>query len=202
MYLDLKSAQGSFINKSKCDGDKYYRLYVGDILRLGASTRQYIVGGPEEQRPPEYDSANMARYREHLAARSDKAKQRAEQQEARSFASWGMDEDAVDPNPNLTDQENEDDESDENGGGGVKKPKLPEYLRNDENYHRKYSDKFSVDLSGIEDAGVSEVCMYVCIAGYIVIMVSMYIQFINLSIHLSSSLYVYLLYIHIILPYY
>ena len=163
MYLDLKSAQGSFINKSKCDSDKYYRLYVGDILRLGASTRQYIVGGPEEQRPPEYDSANMARYREHLAAQSTKAKQRAEQQEARSFASWGMDEDAVDPNSNLTDQENNEDDSEESGGGGEKKPKLPEYLRKDENYHRKYADKFSVDLSGIDDAGVSEVCMTIYI---------------------------------------
>jgi hypothetical protein len=189
MYLDLKSAQGSFINKSKCDSDKYYRLYVGDILRLGASTRQYIVGGPEEQRPPEYDSANMARYREHLAAQSTKAKQRAEQQEARSFASWGMDEDAVDPNPNLTDQENNDDESEESGcgGGGGKKPKLPEYLRKDENYHRKYADKFSVDLSGIDDAGVSEVCMAIYI-GIGCCYLCLYSSAIYLPISMSNSL--------------
>ena len=176
MYLDLKSAQGSFINKSKCESDKYYRLYVGDILRLGASTRQYIVCGPEEQRPPEYDSANMARYREHLAARSQKAKQRAEQHEVRSFASWGMDEDAVDPHSNLTDQENEDEESEESGGRGGKKPKLPEYLRKDENYHRKYSEKFSVDLTEIESTGVSEVCIATWLRGYILYAIMTYLH--------------------------
>ena len=193
MYLDLKSAQGSFINKSKCENDKYYRLYVGDILRLGASTRQYIVCGPEEQRPPEYDSANMARYREHLAGRSQKAKQRAEQQEARSFASWGMEEDAVDPSPNLTDEE---DESEEGGGG--KKPKLPEYLRKDENYHRKYAEKFSVDLTEIESTGVSEVFMYMRGHGYVVMWVHLHIYCMALFslpykhayIHFTSSSYV------------
>ena len=139
MYLDLGSAQGSYINKSKCEIGTYYRCYVGDILRFGASSRQYLVCGPEEQRPEEYDSENMIKYRQKLALQSEKALEKKKKEESGDFASWGFDEDAV--NPTIEDSDSDEEKS--------KKSKLPEYLRKDENYDRKFGDKFSVEI-GVE----------------------------------------------------
>jgi FHA domain len=136
MALDLGSAQGSFLNKVKLAKDVYQRLNVGDILRFGASTRMYIVNGPAEQMPSEYDSENMKAYREKLQQRS--AKVEAEKQEiAASGVSWGFDEDAENP------QSDEDVEAEE----------LPDYIKNDENYDRKHGKKYS---AGLADESSSE----------------------------------------------
>jgi pSer/pThr/pTyr-binding forkhead associated (FHA) protein len=72
MVLDLGSAQGSFLNKMKLEKTVYQRVNVGDILRFGSSTRMYIINGPAEQMPSEYDSANMKLYREKLAMKAAK----------------------------------------------------------------------------------------------------------------------------------
>lgn len=72
MVLDLGSAQGSFLNKVKLAKTVYQRVNVGDILRFGYSTRMYIINGPAEQMPSEYDSANMKLYREKLAMKAAK----------------------------------------------------------------------------------------------------------------------------------
>jgi hypothetical protein len=72
MVLDLGSAQGSFLNKVKLEKTVYQRVNVGDILRFGSSTRMYIINGPVEQMPSEYDSANMKLYREKLAIKAAK----------------------------------------------------------------------------------------------------------------------------------
>lgn len=136
MALDLGSAQGSYLNKVKLAKDVYQRLNVGDILRFGASTRMYIVNGPAEQMPSEYDSENMKAYREKLQQRS--AKVEAEKQEiAASGVSWGFDEDAENP------QSDEDAEAEE----------LPDYIKNDENYDRKHGKKYS---AGLADESSSE----------------------------------------------
>ena len=136
MALDLGSAQGSFLNKVKLAKDVYQRLNVGDILRFGASTRMYIVNGPAEQMPSEYDSDNMKAYREKLQQRS--AKVEAEKQViAASGVSWGFDEDAENP------------QSDEE----VEAEELPDYIKNDENYDRKHGKKYS---AGLADESSSE----------------------------------------------
>lgn len=142
MFCDFKSAQGSFINKSKCEENTFYRLFVGDMIRFGASTRRYIVCGPEEHRPPEYASANMELYRQSLALKSSRAKEEKEKEEKSSFASWGFDEDAP------AEKEGDDEDGDE--ADDDKKSKIPNYLLRDEHYHRKYGEKFSVDIDDIQ----------------------------------------------------
>ena len=129
MALDLGSAQGSFLNKTKLAKDVYQRVNVGDILRFGASTRMYIVNGPAEQMPSEYDSANMKLYREKLIQNT--AKFEAKKLESVSAgASWGFDEDAENP------PSDEDEEAEE----------LPDYVKNDDNYDRKHGKKYSAGL--------------------------------------------------------
>ena len=130
MVLDLGSSQGSFLNKTKLDKAVYQRVNVGDILRFGASTRMYIVNGPAEQMPSEYDSENMKAYRVQLIQHS--AKIEAKKQEvAAAGASWGFDEDADNP------QSDEEENSEE----------LPDYVKNDENYDRKHGKKYSAGLA-------------------------------------------------------
>jgi pSer/pThr/pTyr-binding forkhead associated (FHA) protein len=130
MALDLGSSQGSFLNKTKLDKAVYQRVNVGDILRFGASTRMYIVNGPAEQMPSEYDSENMKAYRVQLIQHS--AKIEAKKQEvAAAGASWGFDEDADNP------QSDEEEDSEE----------LPDYVKNDDNYDRKHGKKYSAGLA-------------------------------------------------------
>jgi hypothetical protein len=42
---------------------EYQRLNIGDVLKFGESTRLYIVAGPAEELPEEYDSENLRRLR-------------------------------------------------------------------------------------------------------------------------------------------
>lgn len=138
MVLDLGSSQGSFLNKTKLDKAVYQRVNVGDILRFGASTRMYIVNGPAEQMPSEYDSENMKAYRVQLIQHS--AKIEAKKQEvAAGGASWGFDEDA--DNPQSDDEENSEE--------------LPDYVKNDDNYDRKHGKKYSAGLAD-ETADINE----------------------------------------------
>lgn len=147
MLLDLQSAQGSMLNKKRCDSDNYYRVYVGDMLQFGASTRKYIVGGPEEQRPAEYNSENMEKYRQHLQEKTQKAAKKKKVEEINGI-SWGISADEIVAEEDAV-PEIEEDES-----------KLPAYLRREENFDRKYGDKFSVDIKDEEvnekDQGVLE----------------------------------------------
>jgi pSer/pThr/pTyr-binding forkhead associated (FHA) protein len=137
MLRDLGSAQGTLLNKAPCDKSTYYRVYVGDMIKFGASTRKYIVCGPETQTKEEYNSANMAAYREKLARRSAEIKEKLDKEEERTAFSWGMREDA--------EAEAEEDEEAEK--------ELPEYLKKlkgDENYDRKYGEKFSASIDDSE----------------------------------------------------
>jgi pSer/pThr/pTyr-binding forkhead associated (FHA) protein len=138
MLRDLGSAQGTQLNKSLCDKNTYYRVYVGDMIKFGASTRKYIVCGPENQTKEEYDSANMEIYREKLARRSAEIKAKLEKEEERSAFSWGMREDA-------------EAEAEEDAAEAEKE--LPDYLKKlkgDENYDRKYGEKFSASIDDTE----------------------------------------------------
>ena len=85
MLVDLQSAQGTFINKKKCDPHTYYRVLVGDIVTFGASTRKYIMNGPSDQQPAEYNSTGMVQYRAALQART-----KAAEEKLHEGASWGF----------------------------------------------------------------------------------------------------------------
>lgn len=89
MLLDYKSAQGTYLNKELVSSETYSRVYVGDMIKFGASTRLYIVNGPESHRLPEYDSENMKLYREKLQQKS-----KAADKQMNDGISWGFQEDA------------------------------------------------------------------------------------------------------------
>jgi pSer/pThr/pTyr-binding forkhead associated (FHA) protein len=129
MVLDLGSAQGSFLNKKKLEIDTYLKVNVGDMLAFGVSTRLYIVEGPAEEMPSEYDSTNTKLYRQKLLQHT--ANVEAKKLEAENAGvSWGFDEDAENP------KSDEEDEKEE-----------PDYIKNDENYDRKHGKKFTADLA-------------------------------------------------------
>lgn len=44
--LDLESTNGSFINGVRIDSARYYQLKKGDVLKFGASTREYVLLAP------------------------------------------------------------------------------------------------------------------------------------------------------------
>lgn len=157
MLLDLNSAQGTYLNKSICEKNVYHRVYVGDIIKFGASTRKYIVNGPDEQRLPEYNSANLINLREKLQSRSQEIKRKLERD---NECSWGFSEHSeedynVTSNTAHTDGDrdagHDDDEEDSrrnrfrSGDKGL--ADLPEYLKNDENYDRKYGDKYAISIN-------------------------------------------------------
>jgi smad nuclear-interacting protein 1 len=41
--IDLESTNGCFINGVRIDAARYYQLKKGDVLRFGASTREYVL---------------------------------------------------------------------------------------------------------------------------------------------------------------
>jgi len=160
MLLDLNSAQGTYLNKSICEKNVYHRVYVGDIVKFGASTRKYIVNGPDDQRLPEYNSANLINLREKLQLRSKEIKRKLERDQE---CSWGFsehDEDEciatsskarIDGDEDDGDEDDGDEEDDSRRSRFLRGDKgladLPEYLKNDENYDRKYGDKYAVNIS-------------------------------------------------------
>ena len=54
---DLGSTHGTFFNRSKApiEPRKHFRLRVGQMVRLGSSSRRYVLTGPE---PPEEEEAS------------------------------------------------------------------------------------------------------------------------------------------------
>lgn len=44
-----------------CGLQEFHRLNVGDVIKFGESTRLYVLEGPEELRPAEYESDNLVR---------------------------------------------------------------------------------------------------------------------------------------------
>lgn len=138
MIVDLNSQHGTMVNKKTILPNVYQRVYVGDIIQFGASTRKYLLNGPNSQRLEEYDSANLRNYRNQLVKQSATIAEMNKQNEDTGI-SWGFREDAED------EPEDEDEETDQK--------QLPEYLlkiRKDENYDRKFGEKYSCDLQESE----------------------------------------------------
>lgn len=156
MLLDLNSAQGTYLNKSICEKNVYHRVYVGDIIKFGASTRKYIVNGPDEQRLPEYNSTNLINLREKLQSRSQEIKRKIERD---NECSWGFSEHSeenynatsstahADGDRDVDDGDEEDSRRSRFRSGDKGLADLPEYLKNDENYDRKYGDKYAISIN-------------------------------------------------------
>lgn len=136
--LDWNSAQGTFVNKNKIEPGVYIDLHVGDVIKFAMSTRLYVVCGPEDLKPPEYESENLRKLREKLEARHE-----AEMKTAGQGISWGIREDEP-----VEDAYSEDEEE--------QKQKLPDYVKFDEHYDRKYGAKFESRLDLKDLAEYSE----------------------------------------------
>eukprot|EP01136_Pigoraptor_vietnamica_P044247 Opistho-1_new@20750 len=84
---DLGSTHGTVMNKAPLKPRTFYRLRVGQMVRFGASTRLYVLQGPED------DEAEAAE-----AAAREAAHQRTTKEEASDDGGgidWGFGEDAV-----------------------------------------------------------------------------------------------------------
>ncbi|KAL3662426.1 hypothetical protein V7S43_012752 [Phytophthora oleae] len=126
---DLHSTHGCFVNKKHVLSEEFVRLHIGDVLVFGESTRLYAVCGPPELLPAEYESLNLAKFREKL----DKKREilgKKKQEEDRG-ASWGFGEDA------------EEEESDEEDQANPAKEDLPDYLRNLKEDNEPYTSSVS-----------------------------------------------------------
>ncbi|XP_013101456.2 kanadaptin [Stomoxys calcitrans] len=97
---DLDSTHGTFLNKQRIPPKVYIRIKVGFILRLGASTRSYILQGPSEDEEPESEltvtelKAKRQRDLEEAALQKQRMAEEAEERERNEGCSWGMGDDA------------------------------------------------------------------------------------------------------------
>ena len=82
MLRDFDTPQGTFLNKKRCEKDIFYRVYVGDMIKFGCSTRQYIMCGPENQRQSEYESENTITMRTNIMIKSIELKKKMEDRES------------------------------------------------------------------------------------------------------------------------
>ncbi len=66
--VDLTSTHGTFVNKVLVPKGGEAGVRVGDILKFGESSRLYLLEGPAEEMPEEYDSENLRKLRKKLAS--------------------------------------------------------------------------------------------------------------------------------------
>ncbi|OWZ10742.1 hypothetical protein PHMEG_00016358 [Phytophthora megakarya] len=132
---DLRSTHGCFVNKRRVLAQEFVRLHIGDVLVLGESSRLYAVCGPPELLPAEYESLNLAKFREKLEKKRE-SREKMKQEEERG-ASWGFGEDAEE------ESEEEEEES------AKSKQDLPDYLRNLKEDDQPY--KSSVSQSEVNE---------------------------------------------------
>lgn len=86
LYIyDLGSAQGTFVNKIQIPSQVYQNLNVGDTIKFGASNRMFVLMGPENLKPPEYDSVNIQILRGKLEAKAAE-----KERKVTKGASWGI----------------------------------------------------------------------------------------------------------------
>ncbi|KAH8358554.1 hypothetical protein KR093_000847 [Drosophila rubida] len=97
---DLGSTHGTFLNKQRVPPRVFIRIRVGHMLKLGNSTRVYILQGPSEDEEPESEltvtELREQREQQVAAAAAEKVRkaQEAAERERNEGVSWGMGEDA------------------------------------------------------------------------------------------------------------
>ncbi|KAJ4439301.1 hypothetical protein ANN_07423 [Periplaneta americana] len=100
---DLGSTHGTFLNKNRIKPNMYVRVQVGHILKLGLSTRLFVLQGPEKdmEEESELTVTQMKEKRKlELAAREleeleqQRIEEERKQREEEEGIDWGMGEDA------------------------------------------------------------------------------------------------------------
>ncbi|KAJ9593945.1 hypothetical protein L9F63_014659 [Diploptera punctata] len=100
---DLGSTHGTFLNKNRIKSNMYIRIQVGHMLKLGCSTRLFVLWGPEDdmEEESELTVTQLKEKRQvELATREleELEKQRLEEEKAKKEEEqgidWGMSEDA------------------------------------------------------------------------------------------------------------
>ncbi|CAM9856292.1 unnamed protein product [Chrysoparadoxa australica] len=133
---DNGSTHGTCVNKVKLPPKTYRQLAVGDVIKFGASTRLFVVCGPDDMMPPEYNSANLEKLRALSEAKREKRAEVTKRQEAdRTDVSWGFDEDAQ--------EEDEEEDSDDE--------ELPDYLKNSVNKQKRSDTKIGVKEEDVNE---------------------------------------------------
>ncbi|XP_055698017.1 kanadaptin [Phlebotomus papatasi] len=111
-YLyDLTSTHGTFVNKQRIPPKTYIRIRVGHIVKLGASTRQFILQGPttDEEEESQLSITELKELKKQQAIEMlRKQEQERLEQEKREKAredegiSWGMTDDAEEEEVDLS----------------------------------------------------------------------------------------------------
>ncbi|KAG5888520.1 hypothetical protein JTB14_009572 [Gonioctena quinquepunctata] len=100
---DLGSTHGTFLNKNRLKPKVYVRMQVGHMLKLGCSTRAYILNGPEYDVEEESELSvtelkqkkeEERRKREQEALRIETEKEERRKKEEERGVDWGLGEDA------------------------------------------------------------------------------------------------------------
>ena len=56
---DLGSTHGTFLNRKRVEAKTYVTIPIGSMFKLGCSSRFFVLNGPSQLMPPEYDSENL-----------------------------------------------------------------------------------------------------------------------------------------------
>ncbi|XP_074033311.1 uncharacterized protein isoform X2 [Leptinotarsa decemlineata] len=103
-YLyDLGSTHGTFLNKNRLKPKVYVRMQVGHMLKLGCSTRSYILSGPEydEEEESELTVTELKQKKEEMqlklkqeALKREMEIEERKKREEEKGIDWGLGEDA------------------------------------------------------------------------------------------------------------
>eukprot|EP01105_Mastigella_eilhardi_P019479 TRINITY_DN4586_c0_g3_i4.p2 TRINITY_DN4586_c0_g3~~TRINITY_DN4586_c0_g3_i4.p2 ORF type:complete len:588 (+),score=218.07 TRINITY_DN4586_c0_g3_i4:178-1764(+) len=96
---DLSSANGTFVNKQRLQPRCYQYYLTGDVLRIGESTRLFILGGG----PPRDEQATQI----IIAQAAQQQRHEREEENEETWCSWGEREDAL-PEPDEQDEKQKD----------------------------------------------------------------------------------------------